>query len=115
MHLPAMTPRHSTTDLPGFVSRAIDTASASTTITLHTCFCTYTQGGWGSDCHGGNVGCTRNSGFAAVYPAPSFLYLGNRPPASYWLQLTSSAAVAAFLPNGGTPAPLTAANGNKVN
>src|SRR5437870_3109168 len=52
MHLPAMTPRHSTTDLPDFVSRAIDTASASTTITLHTCFCTYTQGGWGSDCHG---------------------------------------------------------------
>ncbi|MFO0985485.1 MAG: hypothetical protein U1E76_27760 [Planctomycetota bacterium] len=31
-------------------------------------FCSYTQGGWGQGCAGGNVGCLRDQHFADVFP-----------------------------------------------
>ncbi|MFG0315708.1 MAG: hypothetical protein ACF8XB_00440, partial [Planctomycetota bacterium JB042] len=71
-------------------------------------FASFTQGGWGQECSGGNVGCLRDAHFDAVYP--NGLVLGDPDGAdgdSEWaIVLTSSAAVAAFMPTGSTPSPL---------
>ncbi len=66
-------------------------------------FRTQTQGGWGTVCNGNNPGCYRDANFGTVFP--DGLILGGDP---YELVLTSSLAVEAFLPQGGTPASLDA-------
>ena len=70
---------------------------------------TYTQGGWGAAPSGNNVGTFLDQNFAANFPAPTYLTIG----CTNKLQLTSAAAVRAFLPNGTTPYVLPA--GTKVN
>ena len=65
-------------------------------------FCTQTQGGWGTVCHGGNPGCIRDAEFGNLFP--NGLVIGDA--AGDTATFTSSAAVEAFLPAGGTPAPL---------
>ena len=72
-------------------------------------FKTFTQGGWGSSPSGNNPGTFLNNNFAANFPAPAYLTIG----CTNKLQLTSAAAVRAFLPNGTTPAVLPA--GTRVN
>ena len=69
--------------------------------------CTVTQGGWGSTPHGNNPGAFLAANFPAGgvtigsgFPNPT------GPP--FWLRFTSAGAVKNFLPQGGTPGPLTA-------
>lgn len=64
-------------------------------------FRTQTQGGWGTACRGGNPGCYRDANFASAFPGG--LVIGSLNT----LTLTSSAAIEGFLPQGGTPGPLT--------
>ncbi len=65
-------------------------------------FCGYTQGGWGSRCHGQNPGCFRDQYFDTVFP--DGMQVGGAP---FAILFTSSAAVEAFLPQGGTGRMLT--------
>ncbi len=73
-------------------------------------FCTQSQGGWGTNCHGHNPGCLRDQYFAAVFPGG--LIVGDPDGADgdglFAIVLTSSAAVRDYLPGGGTPAVLSA-------
>ncbi|MCZ4407272.1 T9SS type A sorting domain-containing protein [Cryomorphaceae bacterium 1068] len=62
---------------------------------------TQTQGGWGSRANGNNPGTYRDANFEAAFPEG--LVIG----CEYTLTLTSSAAVEAFLPNGGPVTVLT--------
>lgn len=81
-------------------------------------FCRQTQGGWGQDscnpgpdpCAGGNVGCFRDCHFDDLFPSGLVVGDPDGPDAdgSYAILLTSSAAVAEYLPAGGMPAALTA-------
>ncbi len=93
-------------------------------------FCTQTQGGWGQDsCSpagtlcprdlsegvGGNVACFRNCIFDTLFPDGLIVGDPDDDPSdgvdgdgSFAILLTSSAAVAAYLPAGGMPAALTA-------
>ncbi len=71
-------------------------------------FKTFTNGGWGTQCNGGNAGCYRDANFAAAFPNGLTIGCGNNT-----LSLTSSLAVQAFLPSGSTPRALDA--GNMVN
>ncbi|HEX5009503.1 MAG TPA: hypothetical protein VFY71_03805, partial [Planctomycetota bacterium] len=68
-------------------------------------FNTYTQGGWGAVCQGGNPGCLRDAHFDDVYPGD--LILGDPDGADgdglYALVLTDSLAVQNFLPSGSQP------------
>lgn len=66
-------------------------------------FTTFTQGGYGTECHGGNPGCYRDAHFAAAFPNGVVIGCagGNT------LTFTSSAAIAAYLPAGTGPAVLT--------
>jgi len=72
-------------------------------------FFTFTQGGWGQKCKGGNVGCLRDQFFNAKLP--NGLVLGDPDgidgDGAKAIHLTSSAAVNAFLPNGGPSGKLT--------
>lgn len=63
---------------------------------------TQTQGGWGTSASGNNPGAYRDANWDACIGS---LSLGDE--AGYTLSLTSSAAVEAFLPQGGTPSSLT--------
>ena len=71
-------------------------------------FRTYTMGGWGTNCNGGNPGCYRDANFASAFPTGLTIGCGSNT-----ISLTSSAAVAEFLPSGSTPRALDA--GNLVN
>jgi hypothetical protein len=64
--------------------------------------CTFTQGGWGSTCHGNNPGCLRDQYFSTAFPAG--LLIGGDQASALW---TTSAAIAAYLPAGGPPAALS--------
>ncbi len=64
-------------------------------------FRTQTQGGWGSEPRGGNPGAYLHQNFAGAFP--NGLVVGGR----YTLTLTSAQAVTEYLPDGGTPVPLT--------
>ena len=68
-------------------------------------FKTFSQGGWGTQCHGGNPGCYRDAHFNAAFP--DGLLIGNSTNS---LTLTSSLAVKNFLPSGTTPRALNAGN-----
>jgi hypothetical protein len=70
-------------------------------------FTTFTQGGYGTECHGGNPGCYRDAHFAAAFPNGVTIGCGNNT-----LTFTTSAAVESYLPAGGGPALLS---GNVVN
>ena len=60
-------------------------------------FCTETQGGWGSFCHGGNVGCLRNDNWDTVIGGSLVVGKG------FNIVLSDSQAVRSFLPEIGTP------------
>ncbi|WNM17886.1 T9SS type A sorting domain-containing protein [Flavobacterium capsici] len=70
-------------------------------------FKTFTIGGWGTVCNGGNPGCYRDANFAAAFPNGLTIGCGSNT-----LTLTSSLAVQNFLPSGGTPAVLSGASVN---
>lgn len=80
--------------------------AASTVFAQNPCFpegCrTQTQGGWGTNCNGNNPGCIRDANFAIAFP--SGLTIGG----IFTIHFSTSAAVNAFLPAGGTPNKLTA-------
>ncbi len=65
-------------------------------------FRTQTQGGWGTACNGENPGCYRDAWFDTAFAGG--LALGCE--AGHTATFTSAAAVEAFLPAGGAPAPL---------
>ena len=73
-------------------------------------FRTQTQGGWGTICRGNNPGCYRDSHYATAFPSgvligdTSGLDTDNNRFAARFI---SSLAVQDFLPQGGTPAPLS--------
>jgi Secretion system C-terminal sorting domain/SprB repeat len=71
-------------------------------------FKTFTIGGWGTECNGGNPGCYRDANFDAAFPDGVIIGCGSNT-----LSLTSSSAVQNFLPSGSTPRALD--NGNLVN
>jgi hypothetical protein len=93
--------------------------SNSTSLEIIDGFCTstpatgslvsFTQGGWGTNCSGGNPGCIRDANFATVFP--NGLILGDADgvdgDSAFAIHLTSSAAVAAYIPAGGPSKPLT--------
>ena len=87
-----------------------------TTLTLTTCegFATFTKGGWGTTCHGGNPGCLRDRYFSRIFPfaagdpSKPGLVVGIISSGNY-LQLTNSAAVNTYLPYGGPSVVLTKA------
>jgi hypothetical protein len=70
--------------------------------------CTFTQGGWGTDCSGNNPGCRRDQFFDSVFPTG--LVIGDADgvdgDGEFALHFTSSAAVNAFLSADGTPGAL---------
>ncbi|MCF6130748.1 hypothetical protein [Flavobacterium wongokense] len=74
-------------------------------------FTTFTQGGYGTECHGGNPGCYRDAHFASAFPNGVVIgcVAGNT------LTFTSSAAIAAYLPAGTGPAVLTSSAVNPTN
>jgi hypothetical protein len=74
-------------------------------------FRTQTQGGWGTACSGNNPGCYRDAHFATTFPYG--MMIGD---AEYGagIEFTSSAAVQAFLPQGGTPAVLQSITTNPL-
>lgn len=77
-------------------------------------FCSFTQGGWGSNCPDSQgpgtppdqPGCIRDNNFSSVYPA------GVMVGGAFKMTFTSSGAVASYLPAGGMPSVLT---GNLLN
>ncbi len=70
---------------------------------------TFTQGGWGTTCHGNNPGCFRDANFPLAFP--DGLVVGDKDGVDgddrYALTFTSSAAIEAFLPNGSTGTSLS--------
>jgi hypothetical protein len=81
-------------------------ASDITAVTGCETFCTATQGGWGQDANGNNIGSLRDTYFSTVFP--SGLVVGGAKT----ITLTSAAAVNAYLPAGGTPKKLTKNHSN---
>jgi hypothetical protein len=73
-------------------------------------FTQFTQGGWGSTPEGNNPGKLLAEKFASVYPT-GFVIIGGR----FTLKFTSASAIEAFLPQGSTPAALTASAVNPTN
>lgn len=70
-------------------------------------FRTQTQGGWSTAAHGGNPGTYRDANFDSCFdPA----LIGHEP--DFNVQFTSSSAIEAFLPQGGTPGVLSATTAN---
>jgi hypothetical protein len=63
--------------------------------------CSYSQGGWGMKCNGGNAGCVRDAGFTAAFPAG--LVVGG----GHTIKLRTASAVQAYLAANGRPSPLT--------
>ena len=80
-------------------------ATATVTITVSGCVAgvstTYTQGGWGANPNGNNPGALLAARFATVYP------LGVQVGGARALKFTTAAAIAAFLPQGGTAGVLS--------
>ena len=72
-------------------------------------FITFTHGGWGARCEGGNPGCLRDEHFDDVFPNGMILGDpdGDDNDGIWALVLTTSTAVKNYLPDGGTPSTLT--------
>lgn len=70
-------------------------------------YASFTQGGWGTSCSGNNPGCLRDQNFPAAFPNGLLLGDADGPDGdnAHSLLLTSSAAVQAFLPQGGKASP----------
>jgi hypothetical protein len=79
------------------------------TITVEPCPCTFTIGGWGSECPDvdpeGQPGCIRDNYWDVVFGVGGSVMIGH--PDGFTATWTSSQAVADFLPHGGTPGVLT--------
>jgi hypothetical protein len=77
------------------------------TITVEPCPCTFTIGGWGTECPDpapeGHPGCIRDEYFDFVFPGGS-VSIGH--PDGHTATWTSSQAIADFLPDGSTPGVL---------
>jgi hypothetical protein len=77
------------------------------TIVVEPCPCTFTIGGWGTECPdsdpGGHPGCIRDEFWDVVFPGGSVM-IGH--PDGFTATWTSSQAVADFLPDGSTPGVL---------
>ncbi len=71
---------------------------------------TYTQGGWGAKPSGNNPGAFLSNKFDNVYPG-GYVKIGS---SSKYLKFTSAYAIEKFLPQGGTPAKLTASYTNST-
>ena len=72
-------------------------ASASSPIQSINCsFKTFTNGGWGANCHGTNAGCYLETHFATAFPNGLIVGCDRK------LKLTSASAVTEFLPSSGT-------------
>ena len=73
-------------------------------------FWTFTQGGCGTKCAGGNPGCLRDQWFDTIFPGSLIVGDQDGPDADnlFALELTSSLAVENFLPDGGTGQALDA-------
>jgi len=67
-------------------------------------YCTYTQGGWGSDPQGNNPGMLLQKHFGKVYPYG--VEVGIPGDSGYSMIFTSSEAINAYLPAGGVPGQL---------
>lgn len=67
-------------------------------------FKTFTIGGWGTVCNGGNPGCYRDAYFESAFPDGLAIGCGSNT-----LELTSSQAVEDFLPSGGPSVVLSGA------
>ena len=52
--------------------------------------CTYTQGGWGTECKGNNPGCVRDANFANDFP--SGLFIGGAKAGALWTTSPTSTA-----------------------
>jgi hypothetical protein len=98
-------------DSLGSSATAACTIGVTQTITAGV-YTTYTQGGWGANPSGNNPGMLLSKNFGAVYPGGSVAIGG-----IYKLTFTSAAAIATFLPQGGSPGSLTsnATNPGKSN
>jgi hypothetical protein len=99
------------TPTPTATPKPTPTPTATPKPTATPQICTFTQGGWGAACNGNNVGCTRDAGFASAFP--SGLRIGdlsgpNGPTNGFTALFTSSAAIEAYLPDGGPSGALTA-------
>ena len=68
--------------------------------------CTYTQGGWGGTPHGNNPASILQANFPGVFP--SGVEVGIPGAAGFSMTFSSSGAVGAYLPAGGTANPLNA-------
>jgi hypothetical protein len=99
-----------------------NTSQSVVTVPEQTCFCTYTQGGWGAGCSGGNVGCTRDAHFGdvyntnvvlatATYVAPA-MAIGNQSTRD--LIFNAARAIDNYLPNNMAPAIVSANTLNAV-
>jgi hypothetical protein len=66
-------------------------------------YCSFSQGGWGSDPHGNNPGQLLSSLFVAQYGTGG-VKVGNT---ANWMQFTSASGVDAYLPAGNTPGTLS--------
>lgn len=66
-------------------------------------FKTYTIGGWGTNCHGQNPGCYRDTNFDLAFPNGLTVGCGDNQ-----LLFTSSATIKDFLPSGSSPRALDA-------
>ena len=73
-------------------------------------YTTYTQGGWGASPSGTNAGSLLSKNFSSLYPGGRVTIGGNNTVA-----FTSSAAIDAFLPQGGTVSALTQSYVNPTN
>ena len=84
-------------------------------------FCSFTQGGWGTNCSGNNPGCFRDTYFSSVFPSGAGIgegvicslgVCGKNPllnGAPFFAAIfTSSSAVMDFLPQGGPAGKLRA-------
>jgi len=75
-------------------------------------FCTYTQGGWGAEPHGNNVGQLLHTYFDTVYPG-QVLEVGIAGAGGYSMLFQDAGTVqsyqyiTAYLPGTSTPGPLT--------
>ena len=86
-----------------FLSIAITLLFSISNLNAQDCsgFKTFTIGGWGSNCHGQNPGCYRDTTFDLAFPNGLSIGCGDNK-----LVFTSSQAVNDFLPSGSTPRAL---------
>jgi hypothetical protein len=84
-----------------------ESAECTQTITVEPCPCTFTIGGWGTECPDpapeGHPGCIRDEFFDFVFPGGTVM-IGH--PSGHTATWTSSQAIADFLPDGSTPGVL---------